>query len=212
MSQIPDPTMPGEIFRSQQFQHADNRPGLLFREDWAETPAAMPITQEHVANPDLLLATYGPGKEWLKKSNHALPLSDPFYAYTGFCKLPAALTLRHRSLFADLTGYAKIRWRTKQTHFHRLHVLLKLADGSWLISEKSIGASEDWQESEFSLFGLIWHRFAPDIMVVYPPVANPDLSRVDEIGFTDLMVGTGKADAGGSRVDWIEVHGRAVPR
>lgn len=212
MSQIPDPTTPGEIFRSQQFHHADNRPGLFFREDWAETPAAMPITQEHVANPELLLATYGPGKQWLKKCNHALPLSDPFYAYTGFCQLPAALTLRHRSQFADLTGCAKIRWRTRQTNFHRLHVLLKLADGSWLISAKSVGASEDWQESELSPFGLVWHRFDPERMVVFTPVANPDLSRVDEIGFTDLMVGTGKADAGGSRVDWMEVHGRAVAR
>jgi hypothetical protein len=34
---------------------ADLRPPLAFREDWKETPAALPITAEHVANPDLVL-------------------------------------------------------------------------------------------------------------------------------------------------------------
>jgi hypothetical protein len=42
------------------------------------------------------------------------------------------------------------------------------------------------------------------------PVLNPDLSRVDEIGFTDLMVG-GQSVAC-SRVDWIEVYGKPVDR
>jgi hypothetical protein len=40
----------------------------------------------------------------------------------------------------------------------------------------------------------------------------PDLSRVEEIGFTDLMRGAGHGSGGGSRLDWIEVHGKAVPR
>ncbi|MBI5008171.1 MAG: hypothetical protein HZB98_00620, partial [Bacteroidia bacterium] len=37
------------------------RPALFFREDWKEIPAATPVTQKHVANPDLLLGLYGPG-------------------------------------------------------------------------------------------------------------------------------------------------------
>ena len=39
---------------------------------------------------------------------------------------------------------------------------------------------------------------------------DPDLSRVDEIGFTDLMHGGGSPAC--SRLDWIEVWGKAVPR
>ena len=39
---------------------------------------------------------------------------------------------------------------------------------------------------------------------------NPDLSRVDEIGFTDLMVG-GQSEAC-SRLDWVEVYGKPVDR
>ena len=38
------------------------RPGLFFREDFKETPAATPITQDHLSNPNLLLALYGPAE------------------------------------------------------------------------------------------------------------------------------------------------------
>ena len=41
-------------------------------------------------------------------------------------------------------------------------------------------------------------------------VDKPDLAHVDEIGFTDVMTGGG-SDAC-SRVDWIEVWARRLPR
>ena len=41
-------------------------------------------------------------------------------------------------------------------------------------------------------------------------VERPDLSRVDEIGWSTLMTGGGTPAC--SRVDWIEIYGRAVPR
>ena len=47
-------------------------------------------------------------------------------------------------------------------------------------------------------------------------VVNPDLSKVDEIGFTDLMPGSpdnhGHGAASTSRVDWIEIYAPRVPR
>jgi hypothetical protein len=47
-------------------------------------------------------------------------------------------------------------------------------------------------------------------------VVNPDLSKVDEIGFTDLMPGSpdnhGHGAASTSRVDWIEIYAPKVPR
>jgi hypothetical protein len=39
-----------------------------------------------------------------------------------------------------------------------------------------------------------------------------DLSKVDEIGFTDLMPGSGHGDGGYSDLGWIEVYGKPVPR
>ena len=41
---------------------------------------------------------------------------------------------------------------------------------------------------------------------------NPDLSKVDEIGFTDMMQGSGHGSGGWSRIDWIEVYGAPVKR
>ena len=42
--------------------------------------------------------------------------------------------------------------------------------------------------------------------------ANVDLSRVDEIGFTDLNRGAGHGTEGNSGLDWVEVYGNPVRR
>ena len=45
----------------------------------------------------------------------------------------------------QLTGLSKIRWRTKQFGFRQLHLIVQLADGTWLVSEQADGASTDWR-------------------------------------------------------------------
>src|SRR5688500_6020646 len=62
---------------------AQERPPLLFREDWKETPAATPVTQDHVANPDLLVTRHGPAEAQIKKSHHDKPADDPYYIWSG---------------------------------------------------------------------------------------------------------------------------------
>jgi hypothetical protein len=37
------------------------RPDLLFREDWKEIPAEIPLYQKHVENPNLKVSLFGPG-------------------------------------------------------------------------------------------------------------------------------------------------------
>src|SRR6187200_525513 len=75
------------------------RPGLFFREDWKETTAATPVTQEHVANADLILTRHGPGEANIKKSHHDQPADDPFYIWSGEAGANWAVSLRHaRSL------------------------------------------------------------------------------------------------------------------
>src|SRR5688572_28840606 len=103
----------------------DTRPGLLFREDFKETPAETPITQAPIANPGLCLSVHGPGKSGLKKSHHDRPADDPYYVWSGTADGNWAVALRHRRLVADLTGLAKIRWRTKQAGFRYLRVIIK---------------------------------------------------------------------------------------
>ena len=43
-------------------------------------------------------------------------------------------------------------------------------------------------------------------------VPNPDLSKVDEVGFVDLMPSSGHGQGGWSDVAQIEVYGRPVAR
>ncbi len=189
---------------------AQDRPGLFFREDWKEIEAATPVTQEHVANPDLVLALYGPGREGVKKSHHDKPADDPYYIWTGTCNGNCAVTLRHKTAYADLTGQAKLRWRTKQAGFRELRIVLKLANGQWLVSDAADGPSEDWRVREFNIQDVRWRRLDIKNIVEGRWAENPDLSRVDEIGFTDLM--TGGQSIACSRLDWIEVDARAVKR
>lgn len=189
---------------------AQDRPGLFFREDWKEIEAATPVTQEHVANPDLVLSLYGPGREGVKKSHHDKPADDPYYIWTGTCNGNCAVTLRHKTAYADLTGQSKIRWRTKQAGFRYLRIVLKLANGQWLVSDAADGPSEDWRIREFNIPDIRWRRLDIKNIVEGRWVEKPDLSRVEEIGFTDLM--TGGQSVACSRLDWIEVDARPVKR
>ena len=77
----------------------------------------------------------------------------------------------------------------------------------------------DWRETEFALADVRWHWLNVDKVVTTKDsewVVNPDLSKVDEVGFTDLMPGNaadrGHGTSGASRVDWLEVYGTPVAR
>jgi hypothetical protein len=108
----------------------------------------------------------------------------------------------------DLTGHSKIKWRTKQFGFRELHIVLKLADGTWLVSEQSDPQSADWRIKEFNLMDLRWYRLDIETITEQERISAPDLSRVEEVGFTDLM--TGGRSAACSRLDWMEVYGYIV--
>ena len=181
------------------------RPGLFFREDWKESPAEIPLNQNHVNNPELLVQLYGAGKDSLKKSNHEQPVDDPFYVWSGLCLENWLVSLKHNENNVDLTGFAKIRWRTIQAGYRELRIALKLADGTWLVSDQSDGPSKDWRIKEFNIQDIRWRRLDIKRIAEVGAVNNPDLSNVEEIGFTDLMPGGQSASC--SRLDRIEVDG-----
>lgn len=184
------------------------RPPLFFREDWKESPPVTPVTQDEVNNPDLLLGLYGPGKGLIRKSHHDRPADDPFYVWSGLCKGNWAVTLRKRGFSVDLSGASKLRWRTKQTGLRRLHIILGLADGSWIVSDEGVGPMSDWEESEWAFADFRWHALNINTVVENKSVDTPNLHKVNEIGWTDLMTGGGTPAS--SRVDWIEVYGWPV--
>ena len=195
---------------SSTFINAQYRPSLFFREDWKEIPAATPVTQQHVVNMDLLLGLYGPGADSIKKSHHLTPADDPYYIWSGTCLGNWAVTLKNTKSYVDLSGFAKIVWRSRQSGLRCLHLVLKLADGTWLVSAQSDDLSKDWRMHEFNLSDINWYELNIKTVIEAKPVANINLSKVDEIGFTDLMTGGG-SDAC-SRLDWIEVYGKPVKR
>jgi len=169
------------------------------------------VTAAHLQNAELVLSLHGPGKAGIKKSHHDKPADDPFYIWSGEATGGWAVSLRHKTKLVDLRGQAKVRWRGKQSGFRYLRLVLQTADGAWLVSDRADGPSGDWREFEFILSDTRWRRLIidPGRVTEGKWVERPDLSRVREIGFTDLIPGGG-SDAC-SRVDWIEVYGRPLP-
>lgn len=191
---------------SPSLVEAQTRPGLVFREDWKESAPATPMTQEHVANPDVVLSLHGPGAALIKKSHHDQPADDPYYVWSGDTTAPWAVSLRRRGGSMDLSGQARIRWRTKQSGFHELRIIVQLATGQWLVADQTDGPSSDWREREFVLADLGWRELDVGRITEGRWVERPDLSRVAEVGWTDLRGGGGTPAS--SRLDWMEVYGR----
>jgi hypothetical protein len=110
----------------------------------------------------------------------------------------------------------------KQSGFHEVRPVLKLADGTYLVGDHADGWVDafDWYVSEILIGSVRWRKLDPERVVTTlgaPAnavgwVERPDLSRVDEVGFVDLMPGSSHGNGGFSDVAWIEVHGRPVPR
>jgi hypothetical protein len=198
-------------------------PPLFFREDWKIDPNArnvnneeepeQPIAQGNVTNPNLEVHVWGDqGGTRIADQTYNNHLT---YAMSLLCTSNCAMTLRDKNNDVDLSGAATIRWRTRISGFRYLHPIVKLANGTWLIGDKASTMSTAWTVSEIQLVDVRWRTL--DIKNVIETgdgywVDYPDLSRVEEIGFTDLMRGAGHGSAGGSRLDWIEVYGKPVPR
>src|SRR5262244_1735114 len=187
------------------------RPPLFFREEWKQTAAGgeHPVNPaEALSNPNLELKLYG--KEILLTGS-AQDENNPIHLWTGTCTTPCAVALRDKTNYGDLTGLARIRWTTKVSGFHQVRPIVKLADGTWLVGDHTDGSTVDWLQSDFSLADVRWLRL--DITTVVTKgnaVDKPDLSKVDEIGYADLMPGSGHGPGGWIDVATIEVFGKAI--
>ena len=206
------------ISQNARYVPEDHRPGLFFRETWKDPEVQeRKVVQADLTNSALELKLYGPPNIDVRIVKHASPKDDPSYIWSGSSPEPWALTLRDRNNYVDLSEpVAKIRWRTKEAGFNLLRPVLKLADGKFLVGDYTEGYTGDWRETEFSLANVRWRSFDSVNIVTTRTepswVVNPDLTKVDEVGFTDLVRGSGGGAGGGSRVDWIEVYGNPVPR
>lgn len=194
---------------------------LLFREAWTRAPMAQPMTQENLGNQHLRLHIYGNADE-IRKTFHP----DEDYTYTGETTTNWALTVSDPKVVWDLSGDGRVRFRTRNSGYRFLHVVIRTADGAYFVSEQGAGESTAWIDTDFILSNLTWrnllmtdtptnasNRRSPDpkrVPIIATSRATPDLTRVNEVGFSDLMAG-GWIPAT-SRVQAFEVWGKAVPR
>lgn len=195
------------------------RPALLFKEEWRQPTkkgGEPGITADDNSNPDLDLQWFSPGGQGqvlLVQEGTAENGNNPPHVYTGLCTSPCAVALRDKKDFLDLSGLARISMNTKMSGFHQVHPIVKLADGTWWIGDQAIGSATDWLESEISFADLRWLQLDTTRVVTRGNLVNKiDLSKVDEVGFADLMPGSGHGPGGAADVAQIEVYGRTVAR
>ena len=191
------------------------RPPLFFSEQWKQTPAndEHPVTQQSLANPALELKLYGSTAKEIQLTGALNNENNPIHVWTGMCTTPCALAFRHKDNYADLSGLARIRWNTKTSGFHEIRPIVKLADGTWLVGDRTDGSTRDWLTSEFNVADVRWLKLDIERVVTTGNIVDrPDLSKVDEIGFADLMPGSGHGPGGWSDVAQIDVFAASVAR
>jgi hypothetical protein len=195
----------------------------VFKVEWvrpASQTAQVPVVQENIADPNLQLKEYGPAAKELLTSGTPGSETTPFTVWSGACTGPFAITFRMKNSYVDLTGLGRIRWSVKTSGFHEVRPVVKLADGTLLVGDHTDASVAMFNVREFAIADVRWVKLDPNRVVTLATngpanqiwVNNPDLSRVDEVGFVDLMPGSGHGVGGYIHLGTIEVYGKAVPR
>jgi hypothetical protein len=193
------------------------RPKLLFREAWKQSRPGeqYPVTQAEVSNPNLELKLYGPSGKQLEINGRGDDDNNPLHIWSGGCENTWALAVRDKNGYMDLSGLGRVRWLVNIAGFHLNRPIIKLADGTWLVGDHADGLTAQWTESEFTLSALRWRRLDINQIVEMRDglwVDHPDLSKVEEFGFTDMMRGSGHGTGGHTDLAWFEIYGKSVPR
>src|SRR5262245_5818217 len=200
-------------------------PPLFFRETWQISGAAHAIApgENVLTNANIELKLYGPSATASDPDKRIWISTPPTNIWTGMTTTPFAATLRDKANYVDLTGLAKVRWITRASGFHVVRPVVKLADGTYLVGEHTDASTSGFLESEFIFATQRWMKLDIDRVVTkgtYGPAQDAsawirepvDLSKVDEVGFADLIPGSGHGAGGYVNVSTIAVDGKAVPR
>lgn len=222
--------MIGGTFAQEARQPATAAP-LAFKVDWVrpknqeDTKIRYMPVQENIADPKVEMTFYGKAAKQILTTG--APGSDitPYGVWTGTAEAgPFAVTFKLKDRYVDLTGQANIRWYTKTSGFHVVRPVVKLANGTLMVGDLEFSSVPKLTLSEFALTNVRWIKLDPDRVVTVNMgqatanpnneiwVPNPDLSRVEEIGFADLMPGSGHGTGGYIQLGKIEVYGKTVPR
>ena len=195
---------------------------LLFEETWA-SEMAQPMVQASISNKALTLHIYGDANE-IRKTTHAA--DDEDYTYTGETTTNWAITLSDPRHYWDLTGDGRFRMQTRNSGLRTTHIVIKTADGKYFASEEGNPESSAWIARDYIFRDLTWrallmtdtptnasNRRQPNpkrVPIIPLQRATPDLTKVEEVGFSDLMEGGWIPST--SRIRSWEVWGKGVPR
>jgi hypothetical protein len=174
-------------------------PELLFQMT-LQNNTRQPLTQNSVTTPNVDLQLYGDGKNIIVATGAGPQLPRLFF---GLCQGPCGFALRDRNNYFDLRGTAHIKFTTIVSGFHRVRPLIKLADGTLLIGDQAEGSVADYHQYQISFSEVRWLRLDPirGVTLGGTWVQQPDLSKVDEVGYFDVIPGSGAWTAEGLPVE-----------
>jgi len=194
---------------------------LLFEELWTRDPQTQPMEQKNLANKDLALKLYG-DIAGIRKTYH--PSED--YTYTGETKTNWAILVTDPNNRWDLSGNGKVLLKTRNSGYRTTRIVIKTTDGRYYASEEGSGESSAWVIREYILSDLTWRALLmtdkptnasnqrapdPNLTPIIPLGRGiPDLTKVEEVGFSDLMPGGWIPST--TRVKSWAVYGKKVPR
>lgn len=188
---------------------------LLFKETWKYPPYTPPLTDENrratqdaITNPKLELKLYGTEARNVDVADHEHRMD----LWSGVVNSPLAIALRDKTSFADLTGLARLRATVRTMSLHVLYPMVRLADGSYLAGSRAINTEGDFLQVEVAFTGLRWFKLDPIKVKTTVEVKNPDLTKVDEVGFVDLAPGSGHGISGAFNLSTVELFAKAVAR
>jgi len=75
-----------------------------------------------------------------------------------------------------------------------------------------VATAGDFLQVEVAFTGLRWFKLDPSKVKTTVEVKNPDLTKVDEVGFVDLAPGSGHGVSGAFNVSTVELYAKAVAR
>lgn len=201
----------------------DPPPPLLFKEEFQQAPAAQgtPTSPRHnpgnqyylaaqsaIKNPSVDLKLYGKDTK-----NVAVYLHEGrMDLWTGLTGEPVAILIKHRNSFLDLTGLARVRAIVRTGNLHRLNPAVRLADGTLAAGDRVIDTNGDFLQVDVQFPKQRWYTIEPDTLAVKGQIMEPNLARVDEVGFVDLAPAGGHGQSGWVNISTIEVYAKAVPR
>jgi hypothetical protein len=219
---VPKPPDPGPRFFSEQWRNPKTY-------DDGVLPLTS-VTQAVVNNPNLELTVYDPNAKYIPEYQKNLrpgswtsdwegPTCLRIYGvetpeiWAGSCG-QVTVTLRDKNNFVDLSNRGRVIWRTYVSGFHTARIVVKLADGTFLVGDPGTGTPDVMHiENEVVLSSLRWLKLdVPQTVTRGTWVEKPDLSKVDEIGWAQLMPGSGHGVGGFVAVSKFEVWGKPVPR